>query len=879
MLCIRNVTKQYRGVEVEQTALDHVTLNLRDSEFVSVLGPSGSGKTTLLNVLGGLDRYDEGDMLVDDTSTKGFSERDWDTYRNHSVGFVFQSYNLIPHQSVLENVALALTIAGAGPAERRERATRALQEVGLGEQLHKLPNQLSGGQMQRVAVARALVNDPRILLADEPTGALDTETSLQVMELLKEVSRNRLVVMVTHNPDLAERYSTRIVNLCDGRIVGDTDPFEPTEKPADPKGLPSSRKSSMGFSTALGLSFDNLRTKKGRTLLTAFAGSIGIIGIALILALSNGVRTYIDDMQRDTMVSYPLVINAQEMDVSALMDTAMGAQGFQHGTPAEPGRLDVDFGELEPATTTESSLKTNNLTAFKAYLDDPASAIRSYVGANGVVYDYDTSFSVYTRNENGDVVDTNADPSTVLDPLSSLPLPLPSRRGYGPSELLSALTSSTQQAHPYNFAEIMKGADGEVVSPLVKEGYEVLDGRWPETADEAVLAVNSDGSLPVSTLYQLGLITAQEYRDAASLVEQGEVPDLDISYASLLGHRFFALPAALAYQKEADGLFVPIGDDPAGLAELLDEALGLTIVGVVRPTPDANVYIGGAVGYTALLTDELIRVTDESPVVRAQEAEPTVNVLTGLPFEGAADQQKAEAARSALGLGAMASSLAGLGDDDLAVLYDEYLGTGSYEENLRAFGKVDRDAPSSIRIYTDSFEDKDGVTRSIAEYNEAASPTDHITYTDYVGLLTGSLTSMVNAVSAVLIAFVAVSLLVSCIMIGIITHISVLERTKEIGILRALGASRHNISQVFNAETVIVGLLAGLLGIGLSLLLTVPINAVSQMFLEADGFAASLPPTASIVLVAISVAITVAGGLIPARKAAKKDPVAALRSE
>ena len=879
MLCIRNVTKQYRGGEVEQTALDHVTLNLRDSEFVSVLGPSGSGKTTLLNVLGGLDRYDEGDMLVDGTSTKGFSERDWDTYRNHSVGFVFQSYNLIPHQSVLENVALALTIAGAGPTERRERATRALQEVGLGEQLHKLPNQLSGGQMQRVAVARALVNDPRILLADEPTGALDTETSLQVMELLKEVSRNRLVVMVTHNPELAERYSTRIVNLRDGRIVGDTDPFEPTEKPSDPRGLPSSRKSSMGFSTALGLSFDNLRTKKGRTLLTAFAGSIGIIGIALILALSNGVRTYIDDMQRDTMVSYPLVINAQEMDVSALMDTAMGAQGSQHGTPAEPGMLDVDFGELEPAATAESNLKTNNLTAFKAYLDDPASAIRSYVGATGVVYDYDTSFSVYTRNENGDVVDTNADPSTVLDPLSSLPLPLPSRRGYGPSELLSALTSSTQQAHPYNFAEIMKGADGEVVSPLVKEGYEVLDGRWPETADEAVLAVNSDGSLPVSTLYQLGLITAQEYRDAAALVEQGGAPNLDISYASPLGHRFFALPAALAYQKEADGLFVPIGDDPVGLAELLDEALGLTIVGVVRPTPDASVYIGGAVGYTALLTDELIRATDESPIVRAQEADPTVNVLTGLPFEGVADQQKAEAARDALGLGAMASFLAGLGDDDLAVLYDEYLGTGSYEENLRAFGKVDRDAPSSIRIYTDSFEDKDGVTRCIAEYNEAASPTDHITYTDYVGLLTGSLTSMVNAVSAVLIAFVAVSLLVSCIMIGVITHISVLERTKEIGILRALGASRHNISQVFNAETVIVGLLAGLLGIGLSLLLTVPINAVSQMFLEADGFAASLPPTASIVLVAISVAITVAGGLIPARKAAKKDPVAALRSE
>ncbi len=879
MLCVSEITKRYRSGGAEQTALDHVTLNLRDSEFVSVLGPSGSGKTTLLNVLGGLDRYDEGDMLVDGVSTKDYSDRDWDTYRNHSVGFVFQSYNLIPHQNILENVALALTIAGVGPAERKERATRALQEVGLGDQLHKLPNQLSGGQMQRVAIARALVNDPSILLADEPTGALDTETSLQVMELLKEVSRNRLVVMVTHNPELAERYSTRIVNLRDGRIVGDTDPFEPAEKPAEPASShPSGRKASMGFATALGLSFDNLRTKKGRTLLTAFAGSIGIIGIALILALSNGVSTYIEDMQRDTMVSYPLVINAQEVDMSAFMDIAANAPAAAE-EPPDPNAMAIDYGELEQTEMVETSVKTNNLTAFKAYLDDPSSPIRAYLGTNGIVYGYDTSFAVYTRDADGTFVDTNADPSAATDPLASVSLTLPSMGGRSPVDILSSFGSSSQQTHAYNFSEIMQGSDGETVSPLVKEGHEVLAGRWPERANEAVLAMDLGGSLPISTLYQLGLITAQQYRDAAERIEQGESPDLSLDYADAIGHEFSVLPTALTYQQSGDGVFYSAGGDPSELEELAKEGLPLTIVGVVRPTADASVFIGSSVGYTALLTDEIIRATDQSPVVEAQEADPTVNVLTGLPFEGVDDGEKADAARDALGLGAMASSLAGLNDENLALLYDEYLGDGSYEENMRTFGKVSLDAPSSIRIYTDSFEDKDGVTRSIDEYNQSAPPADRITYTDYVGLLTGSLTSMVNAVSAVLIAFVAVSLVVSCIMIGIITHISVLERTKEIGILRALGASKRNISQVFNAETVIVGLLAGLLGVGISLVLTIPINAISQTLLEAEGFSASLPLTASVVLVAISVAITVIGGLIPARKAAKKDPVAALRSE
>lgn len=875
MLCAHGITKRYRSNGVEQTALDAVTLNLRDSEFVSVLGPSGSGKTTLLNILGGLDRYDEGDLLVDGVSTRAYSDRDWDTYRNHSVGFVFQSYNLIPHQSVLSNVELALTIAGVSARERRERATKALAEVGLEDQIHKLPSQLSGGQMQRVAIARALVNDPRILLADEPTGALDTHTSLQVMDLLKKISRNRLVVMVTHNPELAERYSTRIVNLRDGRIVGDTDPFEPAGSSQETPSA-AGRKASMGFVTALSLSFSNLRTKKGRTLLTAFAGSIGIIGIALILALSNGVNTYIEDMQRDTMVSYPLVINAQEMDVSAFMGAATATAAPAETSGDSPGLL-ADFSELEHEEAIETNLRENNLSAFKAYLDDPASPISPYLGANGVVYGYDTSFLVYTRDADGAVLNTNSSPSEATDPLAAFS----SMTQGGPAGLMRSLGQSSQQQSAYNFTEIMAGSDGEPVSPLIQEGYEVLHGRWPQDAHEAVLVVGPDGSLPVSTLYQLGLVTAQQYRDAVQLVEQGGSPALNLDYAHVVGHEFWVLPAALTYEKNANGTFSAV-EDAEGL---LGQAIPLVITGVVQPTDNVSVSLGASVGYTGLLTKEIVEATDASPVVVAQEEQPTVNVLTGLPFEGVTDDEKASAAREALGLdamgiaGAMASSLGGLDDENLALVYDEYLAGASYNENMRAFGKVSYAAPSSISIYTDSFEDKDGATRCIDEYNEVAAPADRITYTDFVGLLTGSLTSMVNAVSAVLIAFVAVSLVVSCIMIGIITHISVLERTKEIGILRALGASKRNVSQVFNAETVIVGLLAGLLGVGLSALLTVPINAIAQVALETSGFSASLPVAASVALVGISVAITVLGGAIPARKAAKKDPVAALRSE
>lgn len=881
MLSLVNVTKRYATGELVQTALDAVTLGLRTSEFVAVLGPSGSGKTTLLNVLGGLDRYDEGDLLVNGVSTKGYAERDWDTYRNHDVGFVFQSYNLIPHQTVLANVELALTIAGVGPAERRERATRALEEVGLGDQLAKLPAQLSGGQMQRVAIARALVNDPSIVLADEPTGALDSQTSLQIMELLKQISHNRLVVMVTHNPELAERYATRIVNLRDGRIVGDTNPYDPDQDADEAasavaaQGPRGNKRSSMAFGTALSLSFANLRTKKGRTLLTAIAGSIGIVGIALILALSHGVNTYIETMQRDTMASYPLVINAQEFDVSSFVDVSPLAGHTVDEETADAAALSADMSALEQAEAFEGSLKTNNLTAFKAYLDDPNSPIRRYLGSNGVVYTYRTSFSVYTYDAQGAVVNTNADVSEIGDPLARLSLSMGLAQG---AAALLGTKASAEGA--YNFSEIVGGSDGDPVGPLTRGSYEVVQGAWPQAADEAVLVVDAGGSLPLSTLYQLGLVSEQQYLDAVELIEQGQSPAIDLPYAEILGHEFTVVPAALAYLEGPDGVFVSRAGDSAALPELMDQGLPLRIVGVVRPLPDgAGGYIAGAVGYTGLLTQRIVEATDASPVVRAQEADPSINVLTGLPFEGGSDEEKLAAVKESLGMGSLAAAALGMDDATLLALYDEYLGGATYAGNMEAFGKVNYETPASISIYTDSFEDKDGVARCIATYNAAASEADQISYTDLVGLLTGSLTSMVSAVSAVLIAFVGISLVVSCIMIGIITHISVLERIKEIGILRALGASRRNISQVFNAETVIVGLLAGVLGVGAALLLTVPVNAVVDVALDADGFRASLPWAAAVALVVLSVLITMVGGAIPARRAARQDPVVALRSE
>jgi len=914
VLQIRDICKSYRTGELVQTALDHVSLRFRDSEFVAVLGPSGSGKTTLLNVIGGLDRYDAGDLIINGTSTKQYRDRDWDAYRSHRIGFVFQSYNLIPHQSVLANVELALTISGVGPAERRKRAREALERVGLGDQLHKRPNQMSGGQMQRVAIARALVNDPEILLADEPTGALDSATSLQVMELLKEVASDRLVVMVTHNAELAAQYATRTITLRDGRVTGDSRPAG-SDDGAEAVHR-SSGKAAMSFRTALRLSFNNLRTKKARTLLTAFAGSIGIIGIALILALSTGVDNYISDIQKDTMASYPITISAETIDMTGMMTARQSAAEAESQTEsADRTGIYADHTQLKASEAMQSSVTENDLTAFKKYLDDPDSEIHDYLGENGVVYTYDVRFGVWSYDENGTLVSSDADPDEAGEKTSDT--------GFGAmmaqrqSTMNAVLTGTPQSSGAENFTQLMAGTNGEAVSRVVTDSYDVLYGAWPQSYDEVVLVLDENNAVSTTALYQLGLLSGEEFSRVEKQLQNGEDGDsLHWDYEQAAGHEFLLVPACDEYLQNEDGTFTDVSGSAISQAELLKSALKLRIVGVVRPKEDAkNANLSAAVAYPASLTDYLIAHTDESAVVTAQEKTPDVNVLTGLAFEAGSDEEKIRDAKSylsglslsdkasfytmmAYSAGGQQSAAQGQAMDEqtaaaaldawlqaspdesvLLSVYDQYVSGGSCDENMQAFGKVSRDAPYSISLYADSFEDKDDIAACITRYNNAAPESERITYTDYVALLTSSITSIINVISYVLIAFVAVSLVVSCIMIGIITHISVLERTKEIGILRALGASKRNVSQVFNAETLLVGLCAGLLGVGISMLLTFPINAVIAKLLDGQTVRAVLPLPAAGVLVAISVGITMLGGLIPARSAARKDPVIALRTE
>ena len=940
MLQIKGISKQYRTGELVQQALNDVSLNLRDNEFVSILGPSGSGKTTLLNVIGGLDRYDNGELVINGISTREYKDRDWDAYRNHTIGFVFQSYNLIPHQTILANVELALTIGGISRNDRRERARKALEEVGLGDQLHKKPNQMSGGQMQRVAIARALVNDPEVLLADEPTGALDSETSIQVMELLKKVAENRLVVMVTHNSELAEQYSTRIVKLRDGRVRDDSNPFllEETPEGAEHKSM---GKAKMSFVTSLSLSFNNLWTKKGRTILTAFAGSIGIIGIALILALAEGVNDYISDIQKSTMTSYPITINSQSVDMSGIMGTRGGRRENEASAEENRTRVYADFSAIESSEEMASNIKENNLTAFKEYLDNPESEIHQYLGENGVVYSYGAHFGIYSYDADGTLVASDADIDQVsMSTLSSED----SAAGGGPManmERMNQVMSGSSDAGAENFSELMPGTDGKAVSTILFDSYDLLYGSWPENYNEVVLVLNENNSIPAGTLYQLGLITGEEHKEITEQIKNGEDAEERIwDYEEICGHTFYMVLPCDQYKGNKDGTFTYIGDDVMQIESLLENSVNLKITGIIRPVKDAeNASIPTSVAYTVALTDYVIEHTDESAVILAQEKTPEVNILNGINFKAADDEAKAADAviyMSNLGISDKAAMYANIlahqetdesedqehieamqgapsmspsemasmegverteedeielaraldewleNDPDQETLvsaYDIFIAGPTFEENMRKFGKVSYDAPSSISIYTDSFEDKEAVSDCIDRYNEGAEKKEQITYTDYVALLTSSITSIVDVISYVLIAFVAVSLIVSSIMIGIITHISVLERTKEIGILRAIGASKRNISQVFNAETVIVGLLAGILGVGVSALLTIPITSVIQNLLGASELSASLPVTAALFLLLLSVLITVIAGWIPSRRAAKKDPVAALRTE
>ena len=925
MLQLKNIVKTYVTGDMKQDALKGVSITFRENEFVSILGQSGSGKTTMLNIIGGLDRYTSGDLVINGVSTKEYKDADWDYYRNNSIGFVFQSYNLIPHQSVLANVEMALTLAGVSKKERKQRAISVLKKVGLGDQIHKKPNQMSGGQMQRVAIARALINNPDILLADEPTGALDSETSIQIMELLKEIAKDKLVIMVTHNPELAEKYSTRIVKLRDGQITDDSNPYTEQETSAEPK---KRKKISMSFFTALSLSFNNLRTKKGRTLLTSFAGSIGIIGIALILALSTGMNAYIADVQKDTMASYPITISSEAIDVSSVMGMRGEIVGERRGENKTENEnrtgVFVDYKDIETSEKISSNIVENNLTEFKKYLDNPDSEIRQYLGENGIIYTYDVNFSVYSHDADGKLINSDSKVGEDSSPLGGNN----GQSGIFNSMIGSAALGGGSSSGAANFSELMAGSDGKTVSQVITDSYDVLYGAWPEEYNEVILVLNENNGISASTLYQLGIITEEQYEAAVKKIEEGESADeISFEYEDICGHTFYLVPACDHYIKNENGTFTHIEDVTLNEEELLENAVELKVTGVIRPKEDAEgASISTAVAYTSKLTDYVISHTAKSAVVKEQEANETINVLTGMKFESPDDKTKAADAKeylSSLGVSEKASfyklmmyyasnnseassteidqngmssgsmptdentMAAALdkwlsNDPDQEVLlkvYDEYIAGSTYEDNMKAFGKVSYDAPSTISIYTDSFENKDSIAACIKNYNETASEDSRITYTDYVAMLTSSITTIINGISYVLVAFVAISLIVSCIMIGIITHISVMERTKEIGILRALGASKRNISQVFNAETFIIGCCAGLLGIGVSLLALIPINSIIEKFTGIAGLNAQLSLASSVILIAISILITIIGGLLPAKKAAKKDPVIALRTE
>ncbi len=925
MLTIKNINKKYVTGELTQTALDDVSLSFRDNEFVAVLGPSGSGKTTLLNIVGGLDRYDSGDLIINGISTKKYKDRDWDSYRNHTIGFVFQSYNLIPHQSVLSNVELALTISGVSRSERKKRAREALEKVGLGDQTHKRPNQLSGGQMQRVAIARALVNDPDILLADEPTGALDSETSVQVMELLNEVAKDRLVIMVTHNPELADKYATRIVRLSDGRIIGDTNPCQVEEETTPPVHKNMGR-SSMSFLTSLSLSFNNLRTKKGRTILTSFAGSIGIIGIALIQSLSSGVNAYITDIQRDTMSSYPITIDAETIDISSFMniedpDRSVDITHDMNAVYSNPRRMQM----LVDMSTTVTE---NNLTRFKKYLDDDKSEIHKYVGGNGIVYSYATKFGLYSYDDDHQLV--NSDGSTLVDDeLQKTNVGM--MMSYGSTEAFSSAAATNMFGGSQVYSQLIPDSDGKGISKAITDNYDIVYGSMPTKYDEMVLVLDKNNEVPVIPLYKLGILKTNEYRDILRSIDKSEDIKLEekrLDYADICSRDYYIIPACDMYEKNSRGTYDDISGDTLRIENKLKSAVKLHITGIIKPKEGVDTaFIKSNIAYTRALTDYIINYTDNSEVVKAQIASPDKNVLSGIPFKAETDDEKVQSAKQYLlslktsekaalftmvyqNLQKEASSrgkqmpsqtmkpeemteeqMAAVVDsfllsqdsatskEMLIGLYNKYISSGSYDENLSKLGVVSVDAPSSIAIYADSFENKEKIAECIEEYNKTVDEEDRITYTDIVGLLMSSVTTIINVISYVLMAFVAVSLIVSSIMIGIITYISVLERTKEIGILRAIGASKRNISRVFNAETFIIGLLSGLIGIGFSLLMLIPINVVIHIISGMDTVNAFLPLSHAIILVALSVVLTLIGGLIPSRKAAKRDPVTALRTE
>ena len=883
MLQLRNVVKDYHtGDEVVQ-ALKGVSVNFRRNEFVSILGQSGCGKTTLLNIVGGLDQYTSGDLVINGKSTKDFKSRDWDSYRNNSVGFVFQSYNLIPHQSVLSNVELALTLSGVSKAERRKRAKEVLEKVGLGSQIHKKPNQMSGGQMQRVAIARALINDPDILLADEPTGALDTETSVQIMDLLKEIAKDKLVIMVTHNPELAQQYSTRIVKLLDGNVIDDTNPFSDEDEAKEDDGSYTPRKTSMSLFTAFSLSLNNLMTKKGRTFLTAFAGSIGIIGIALILSLSSGFQKYINDVQEETLATYPIQITKKAMDYSELLSKMVG-NNEEDSSHNHKGENKVYSGDImgDMLVSMVSDVKENDLETFKNYIEDDANGFTKYT--SDITYTYDTPLYVFNENSaNGGIAQVN--PSTTMTDM-----------GFGGMADAQESTADFMSAFSYGNSSMDMWTQMLDNQDLLKQQYDVLAGHWPENKNEVVLVVDKNNEISDFTLYTLGIRDSSELSDMVStILGGGEVPEIDkmeFSYDDLLNLKFKVVLPGNLYKKNSDGTYTDMSTDADFLKTAVANGLEVKVSAVIRASDSAyaTTIQPGYIGYTSELANYIVEENEKTDVLKAQLDSPDTDIFTGMPFsdgkELTADDVDMDSVMQQLMESGqvtedMQAQMASMSKDQLFEMLKGYgffqESTATYEDNMTKLGYSELAKPASINLYCAEFADKDEITKLIDKYN-ADYPDNEITYTDYIGIMLSSVTKIINAITYVLIAFVAISLIVSSIMIGIITYISVLERTKEIGILRSIGASKKDISRVFNAETFIIGLFSGLIGIGVTVLLNIPISKVIEGFINVSGVSA-LPWKGGVALVVISVILTLIGGLIPSRLAAKKDPVIALRSE
>ena len=868
MLKLQNIKKDYITGDTAVHALKGVSIEFRKSEFVSILGHSGCGKTTLLNIIGGLDRYTDGDLFINGKSTKTYKDRDWDNYRNHSVGFIFQSYNLIPHQTVLSNVELALTLSGVSKQERRKRAEDALKKVGLGDQLGKKPNQMSGGQMQRVAIARALVNDPEILLADEPTGALDSETSVQIMELLKEISKDRLVIMVTHNPELAKQYSTRIVKLLDGNITDGSDPYggEETVKAEKAEG----KRPSMSFLTALSLSLNNLMTKKARTFLTSFAGSIGIIGIALILSLSNGVNAYIQKVEEDTLSSYPITIEKAGMDVSRLVKDLMGKN--EAPEDREKDKIYSNNIMTEMMTTMVNGISENNLVLLKAHIEKTPEFESN---TSEIEYKYSTVMNIY--DEKGNRVNPNTVFTTVFGESAAQSQQYSGMSSFSNTEVWTRLFDNSE---------------------FLEKQYDVIAGRMPEKYNEIVLAIDKNNQISDYTLYSLGLKDVKELEEMMKKAQNGEkiepTEEVTYSYDDILNLKFKLLCNTDYFEKSENGTWVNKTDDElfvqSQLAKLGED---ITVVGIIRPAEGSVANdTAGFVGYKSELMEHLINKVNDSEIVKAQKASPDTDVLTGLPFEANENMTYEElmAYIAALPENEHAEcaayteqmTAAGMTNEQIAERFNSAIkaknSSATYEGNLSLMGVSDLKRPSVINIYPKDFEAKETVAELIDDYNSAAAENEKITYTDYIGLMLSSVTTIINAISYILIAFISISLIVSSIMIGIITYISVLERTKEIGILRAMGASKRDVSRVFNAETLIVGFSAGVIGILITLLLLIPINAIIDAITDISGLAV-LPVAGAAALIIISMLLTLIAGLFPSKIAAKKDPVTALRSE